>query len=80
MGHIAVLIDPWYQGLGLGRSRAVPLDSTTVEYLVGRWSRVGTDALDARARETVDYLRQRNLLPPAVAVDPGSPRRCGTST
>jgi AraC-like DNA-binding protein len=68
--HSAVLIDPWYQGLGPGRSRAVPLDLTTVEYLARRWSTVGADDLDERARETVSQLRQRNLLPPAVAVDP----------
>jgi AraC-like DNA-binding protein len=67
---MAVLIDPWYQGLGPGRSTAVALDSTTVEYLTGRWSRVGADELDERARQTVDYLRRRNLLPPAVAIDP----------
>ena len=70
VGHIAVLIDPWYQGLGPGRSTAVPLDSTTVEYLAGRWSTVGDDNLDERARETVTHLRRQNMLPPAVAIDP----------
>jgi AraC-like DNA-binding protein len=68
--HMAVLIDPWYQGLGPGLGTAVPLDLATVEYLAGCWSTVGADDLDERARETVNHLRRRNLLPPAVAIDP----------
>jgi AraC-like DNA-binding protein len=69
-GHIAVFIDPWYQDLGPGRGTAVPLDSTTVEYLAGRWSTVGADDLDESTRETVTCLRRRKLLPPAVVIDP----------
>lgn len=69
-GRITVFLDPWYQGLGPGRSAAVPLDRTTVEYLFGRWSTVGTADLDKRAQESVSYLRRRSLLPPAVTIDP----------
>jgi len=69
-GHITVFIDPWYLDLGPGFGTAVPLDLATVAYLAGRWSTVGADDLDERGRETVTYLRRRNLLPPEVAIDP----------
>lgn len=68
--QLTVLIDPWYQGLGPGHGRAVPLDSGTAEYLAGRWSTVDTADLGERAGETVTYLRHRHLLPPPVAIDP----------
>ena len=69
-GHLTVLIDPWYQGLGPGFGRAVPLDDGTVEYLAGRWSTLDTADLGERTRETVTYLRHRRLLPPPIAIDP----------
>ncbi|MGH8825577.1 MAG: helix-turn-helix domain-containing protein [Jiangellaceae bacterium] len=69
-GHLTVFIDPWYQGLGRGRGSAVPLDAATVEHLADVWSAVCLTDPDESARETVTYLRQRALLPPAVAIDP----------
>lgn len=69
-GHITVFIDPWFEGLGPGRGAAVPLDFATVEHLVAVWSKVGCADLDESARQTVAYLRRRNLMPPTVAIDP----------
>ena len=68
--HISVFIDPWYQELGPGRRDAVPLDLATVEHIRALWSPGDGDDLDDRARETVTYLRRRDLLPPAASIDP----------
>ena len=70
VGHIAVFIDPWFQGLGPGRHAAVPLDPATVEHLRAVWSRVDVADLDEITRQTVTYLRRRDLLPPALPIDP----------
>ena len=70
VGHIAVFIDPWFQGLGPGRHAAVPLDPATVEHLRAVWSRVDVADLDEITRKTVTYLRRRDLLPPALPIDP----------
>ena len=69
-GHITVFIDPWYQSLGRGEGAAVSLDPRTAEHLRALWSAVDAADLDECGRETVSYLRRRNLLPPAVRVDP----------
>ncbi len=70
VGHIMVFIDPWYQSLGPGGGTAVSLDPRTVDHLRALWSAVDAADLDECGRKTVSYLRRRNLLPPAVRVDP----------
>jgi AraC-like DNA-binding protein len=70
VGHVAVFIDPWFQGLGPGRQAAVPLDPATVEHLRAVWSTVDVADLDEITIKTVTYLRRRDLLPPALPIDP----------
>jgi len=69
-GHVSVFIDAWYLELGPGHRRAIPLDHTTVEHLRALWSPDDTADPDQRARQSVAFLRRRDLLPPAVAIDP----------
>jgi AraC-like DNA-binding protein len=69
-GHVSVFIDAWYLGLGPGHGRAIPLDHATVEHLRALWSPGDAGDPDRRARQSVALLRRRDLLPPAVAIDP----------
>jgi AraC-like DNA-binding protein len=69
VGHISVLIDAWFQGLGPGWHAAVSVDPATVEHLRVVWSMVDVADLDESTRETVTYLRRRDLLPPAIPID-----------
>lgn len=69
-GHVSVFIDAWSLGLGPGHGRAIPLDPCTVEHLRALWSPHDAGDPDQRARQSVVFLRRRDLLPPAVAIDP----------
>lgn len=69
-GHVSMLIDAWFEELGPGRRAAVALDRQAAEHLRGLWSRADVAALDESARETVIYLRQRDILPSEGAIDP----------
>jgi AraC-like DNA-binding protein len=65
-----MLIDPWFEELGPGRHAAITLDRQAAEHLRGLWSRADVAALDESARETVTYLRRRDILPSEGAIDP----------
>jgi AraC-like DNA-binding protein len=69
-GHLVVFVDAWYLGLGPGRGDVVRLDPIDVASLRAIWSRPGADGVDEAARETVAYLRGRDLLAPPVPIDP----------
>ena len=64
-----MLIDPSFEELGPGRRAAITLDRQAAEHLLGLWSKAD-DALDESARETVTYLRRREILPLEVVIDP----------
>jgi AraC-like DNA-binding protein/predicted enzyme related to lactoylglutathione lyase len=64
-----VLIDPWFLGLGPGHGDAIPLDLFAVEQIRNLWDQHDDNA-DDRARATVAFLLQRELLPNAVSIDP----------
>jgi AraC-like DNA-binding protein len=69
-GSTVVFIDPWFLGLGPGHGRAIPLDTPTIEQVRAYWYQNGEGDPDNFARDTVLFLRQRQLLPDAVSIDP----------
>jgi len=69
-GSTVVFIDPWFLGLGPGHRRAIPLDPQTIDQVRAFWYQNGEGDPDSFARYTVVFLRQRQLLPDAVSIDP----------
>ena len=69
-GHVSVLIDAWYLGLGPGHGRAIPLEVPAAAHVRALWSPENASDLDMRARQTVAFLRQQCVLPRAVSIDP----------
>jgi AraC-like DNA-binding protein len=67
--YLSVFIDSWYLGLGPGDGRVIPLDANAVEHLRTLWSPDDERDPDDRARETVAFLRRRDLLPQPVSID-----------
>lgn len=69
-GYLALHLDAWHLGLGPARHGAVPLDPATARRLRALWSAVDIEELDEAARDTVIHLRRRDLLAPAMPIDP----------